>query len=159
MSQSTLWDRFVVDTSSLVEILEEDRPDSAWDLVFHLIKQDRLKSVAAVVDELRNRMVPSGKFPKKWLTALVRQRSVLVLPDAQIIDASAEINIRYPKFSKPFGPYEIADPWVIGAARTHGLIVVTEERDTNPGRKRRIPWVCDQEGVKWCRLKRLLTAT
>jgi hypothetical protein len=156
MPQATLWDKFVIDTSSLVELLAEDDPDAAWELVLSLVHQDRLKSVRAVMDELRGRMVPAGKFRKQWLRTLSEHRALLLLPDHDIITQSAAINLRYPALAKPFGPYERADPWVIGAAATFGYTVATEERDTNPGKKKRMPWVCDQERVQWCRLKTLL---
>jgi predicted nucleic acid-binding protein len=156
MSQGTLWSSYVVDTSSFVELLQEDDPDAGWNVVVRLIRQDRLKTVGAVVAVLKDRMLPSGKFRDDWLAKLVELRQVAVLPDEEIIAAAADINIRHPRLGNAYGPYDKADPWIVGAAVTRGLVVVTEERDTNPGKKWRIPWVCDQENVPWCRLRRLL---
>ena len=62
----------------------------------------------------------------------------------------------YPKLGDVYDPRNRADPWVVAAAAVQGLIVVTEEADTGPRKTHKIPWVCDQENIKWIRLSSLV---
>ena len=152
----SLGDVHVIDTSSLVNIKFEPEPNKVWSGIYTLIEQGKLKTVGYVFPELV-RMVTQRKIEPGYLTALKEYRRQFVIPDEDIILEAGRINHLYPKLGDAFDPRNRADPWIVAAGKLKGMVVITEENDTGPGKTHRIPWACDQEGVIWTRLNKYIT--
>lgn len=155
MRQLTLEDRYLVDTSSFVDVRLEQDPDAVWDGLFGLVEAGRLFTVSYVFPELE-RMVATDKLPGAVFSRLKEQKRRIVIPDEQIITEAGRINHQYPRLGDWRDPRNRADPWIVAAAKVGGHIVVTEEADTGLRKTHRIPWTCDQENINWMRLSRLV---
>lgn len=157
MRQLTLYseERYVIDTCSLVDVRLEQDPAKVWSGAFRLIDQGKLFTVSYVFPELE-RMVATDKLPALILEQLKERKRHMVIPDEQIIHEAGRINHKYPQLGDWRDARNRADPWIVAAAKTGGHTVVTEEADTGPRKTHRIPWTCDQEGVKWIRVSRLV---
>jgi predicted nucleic acid-binding protein len=147
--------RYVIDTSSLVDVRLTKEPAKVWDALYSLIDNGKLQTVSYVFPELE-RMVATDKLPEEKYEQLKTRKRRMVIPDAQIINEAGRINHKYPRLGDWRDVRNRADPWIVAAAAVRRYLVVTEERDTGAGKTHRIPWVCDQEGVKWTRLDRLI---
>lgn len=147
--------RYVIDTSSLVDIQNEENPDRLWEGIYDLIRKGRLKTPAIAFPEIE-RMAEDGKIPQSALQKLKELKDKFVIPDEELLPEAGHIVHRHKHIEAWRDPGNPADPWVIAAGKLRGETVVTEERDTGPKKNRRIPWVCDQESVPWIRLRRLV---
>lgn len=132
-------------------------PARVWEALYRFIDNGKLLTVSYVFPELE-RMVATDKLPAEVFKQLKARKRRMVIPDAQIINEAGRINHKYPRLGDWRDVRNRADPWIVAAAGVRRHIVVTEERDTGAGKTRRIPWVCDQEDVKWTRLDRLIVA-
>jgi len=148
--------RYVIDTSSLVDIRLEQDPAAVWRGMYRLVASRRLFTVAYVFPELE-RMVAVDKLPEQELQRLKELKPHMIIPDDEIILETGRINFKYPKLGDWRDRRNRADPWIVAAGLVRGYTVVTEENDTGAGKTHRIPWACDQEGVKWSRLGRLIS--
>jgi predicted nucleic acid-binding protein len=157
MVQSDLFlrTRYVVDTSSFVDVKDESDPDGVWEGIFRLCREGMVYTVAFVYPELQ-RMFEAGKLAEGPYLELKNLKKQIVIPDAEIIVEAGRINAAYPKLGDWFDTRNRADPWIVAAAKAKKLTVVTEEADTGPRKSHKIPWVCDRENIPWIRLSRLV---
>jgi predicted nucleic acid-binding protein len=149
--------RYVIDTSSVVDVRYADDPAKVWAALCRLIDNGKLLTVSYVFPELK-RMVADDKLPKEVFEQLKVRKRAMVIPDAKIIHEAGRINHKYPRLGDWRDVRNRADPWIVAAGKAGKHIVVTEERDTGPRKTHRIPWVCDQEGVRWIRVDRLISS-
>ncbi|MCE2986933.1 MAG: DUF4411 family protein [Phenylobacterium sp.] len=139
---------YLVDTCVWVNIRDEHADSSQiWDQCFALIEAGRVQTVRQVFDELER------KFPDVH-ARLKPYRKRLVVPDATIYSADAVAEMRglraqHPKLYDQLGPGNPADPFLIGAGKVMGAIVVTDERSAGKAHKTKIPYVCTQRNVGW----------
>lgn len=122
-----LFNNYVIDTSSLVDLCLEQKSTKIMDALCVLIEQGSVKTVSAVMPELE-RMVGEKKFPLAYLTKLKERRPRFVLRDVDLIIKAGRIMHKYPKLGKAFDMRNCADPWIVAAGTQKGLIVITEER-------------------------------
>lgn len=149
-------ERYLIDTSSLVDVETENNPDQVWEGLFRLVGEGRLLTVGYVFEEME-RMVANGKLRQEILKRLKEFKHVMVVPDDEILLETGNINFKYPRLGDWRDPKNSADPWLVAAGKVRGYSVITEESDVGPKKKRKIPWVCDQEGVRWLRLSKLIS--
>jgi predicted nucleic acid-binding protein len=157
MAQTDLFpeDRYIIDTSSLVDAQDEDQPAEVWKGIFKLINASKLKTAAAAYPEIE-RMTDAGKIPQYAFDRIKARKRTFCIPDEDLIVEAGRIVFQHSHIETWRDPKNPADPWIIAAARLKGYIVVTEERDTGPKKNKRIPWVCEKENVKWIRLRHLI---
>lgn len=145
-------DRYVIDTSSLVDVQYEDQPTRAWEGIFQLIGNGKLYTVNYVYKELND----IQKLPPEIYHRLLELKPTFCLPDDDLITEAGRIVHSNPQISDWRSSNNAADPWVIAAGKIKMWTVVTQENDIGPKKNRKIPWVCDRENIKWMRLNRLL---
>lgn len=148
-------EKYVIDTCSLVDIQNEDDPAKVWSGLYGLIQVGKLKTSAMAYPEIE-RMAASGKIPNAAYLKLKELRPIFAIPDDELLLEAGKIIASHPQIPLWRDVGNPADPWIIAAAKMNGWTVVTEENDTGPKKNRRIPWVCDKEGVKWMRLSGLI---
>jgi predicted nucleic acid-binding protein len=149
--------RYVIDTSSFVDAGLESDPEKVWTGLMRLCRDGGAFTVSYVYPELKrmSESVPP-KLPLHRYEELKRLKQRIIVPDPDIIMEAGRINSAYPKLGDMFDRRNRADPWIIAAAKMKGLTVVTEEADTGRRKTHKIPWICDQEGVGWIRVSRLV---
>lgn len=147
--------RYVIDTSSLVDVAQEQDSTKVWTGIFSLVMQKRLFTVNYAYPELE-RMFESGKIPKSAFSRLKELKPAMVVPDDEIILETGRINQRYPKLGDWRDSKNRADPWIVAAAKVRRYSVITEEADTGPRKTHKIPWVCDKENIPWLRVSRFV---
>lgn len=137
---------FLIDTCTLVNIRDlHDDSDTVWDAIRAEIKDDRLKSVRQVTEELAHR------FPKVYRRVKDLRKQLLV-PDADLYTGEVIAEVRaihqhHPTLYDRLGGGNPADPMLIAVAKTKLGIVVTDEKMIGPGYKSRIPYVCTSRNV------------
>ena len=157
MAQTDLFpvDRYIVDTSSLVDVQNEDKPAKVWDGIYRLIDASRMQTPSAAFPEI-TRMADAGKIPSDAFERLKTKKGIFTIPDKELIIAAGEIVHRHAHIEAWRHSGNPADPWIVAAAKQRRWTVVTEERDTGPKKNKRIPWVCEKEGVLWIRVRHLV---
>lgn len=154
-------ENYVIDTSSLVDIHQDEGDDPRiWEGIFRLIRAGRLCTVSYAFDELED-MVNSNKFPAETFKKLREVKRQFVISETEELTLEAgRIVYENPQIPGWRQKKNAADPWIIAFGKLNGWKVVSQERDTGPKTKRRIPWVCDQQKpkVKWIRLRHLIEA-
>ena len=132
---------YAIDTSALVRLEERRDADKIWPKFFDLIRQQRIKTVSYVMDELVRTSAVTAMRLRPYRNDFVYRQ----LPDL-VSEASRLINL-YPRMSRPRSRRTVADPWVIALAHVEGMTVITCEL-ANPSIH--IPDACKKEGVE-CR--------
>lgn len=157
MAQADLFpeERYIIDTSSLVDVRDEDQPTKVWKGIFKLIRAGRLKTAAAAFPEIE-RMADAGKIPRDVFKQLQELKTVFAIPDEDLVSEAGGVIFRNSHIEAWRDPTNPADPWIVAGAKAQGCKIVTEERDTGPKKNKRIPWVCEREGVEWIRLRHLI---
>lgn len=139
--------RYLFDTSSLRRVdelqVEQAQIEQIWAELLSMVDGGRALTVEPVYDELErgapdvyDRLKPYRRTP-----FLITMRAQLARGDAAIVQ---ELCRRFPKLCQGSQHNRtVADPWLIAAAYTENLTVVTEE-----GRgEQKIPKVCEWRGV------------
>jgi hypothetical protein len=146
---------YCIDTSSIIKWYIEDYPPSIFEKlqirIEELIAAGRLRAPKAVFDEVK-----PGDDCHKWCkgqTDLFMEESVAV---QKIVTA---IMAAHHNAEKPHKGVNGADPFVIAMAKDGGAdwAVVADE---HPGsaENRKIPFVCNAEGVKCITFQQLILA-
>lgn len=146
---------YIIDTSSIIKWYVEEYPPSIFeklvDRVEDLIAQGRLKSPKAVFDEIR-----PGDDCHTWCKA---QTALFVEESASVQTIVRGLMKTHHNPDKPHKGISGADPFVIAMAKDSGQhwVVVADE---NPGsaENRKIPYVCNAEGVKSITFKEMILA-
>ena len=152
---------YVIDTSSLVDIHQQEEDDPrVWQGIFGLIQVGRLRTVRYAFDELEN-IATGGRLPDFPLGRLGRLKELkrqFVVQSEELAPIAGRLVYENPSIRDWRQKDNAADPWIIAAGKLYGWRVVTQENDTGRRAKKRIPWVCDQQRpkVKWIRLRDLI---
>jgi Domain of unknown function (DUF4411) len=101
---------------------------------------EEIRAVDVVRDELSRR----DDDVTTWGRA---QSGLFVALDVDIQLATRDVLTRHPRLMGKGGGRNAADPFVIGLARAHGGVVVTEETMSGNLSKPRIPDVCEALGA------------
>lgn len=134
---------FVVDASSWICLHEErycpDIMPGLWSELRAFGEQGRIKVPRLVIEE-----VGRGDGVGAWLETI--KPSIVPPVTAAISARVGEIMTAYPDLVADYTAD--ADPWLIALAERHGWVLVTEER-SSPGKKPKIPNVCQDLDIKW----------
>ena len=157
----TASDRYLVDTSSLVDIERQPsfaaRRESIWVLIHRLIEQRRLDLLDIVLDEL-DRNADTLYF-ERCIDQLSRYRSSSTILRAKTLltpmssPQLAEIFARFGKMSGVGKRRPKADPYLVYFGAVDLYVVVTEESRTASNR---IPAACAYFGVECISLAELI---
>ena len=98
-----------------------------------------------VSDQVRIELREKDDDLFRWVDA----RRHMCRMGTEIQDSVSEILALYPDLIDARAYRDMADPFVIAAARVAGGTVVTAERATRPPSRPKIPNVCDGLGVPW----------
>ncbi|MGH3611981.1 MAG: DUF4411 family protein [Pseudonocardia sp.] len=133
------------DTSVMIngrrDLLPPDLFPTLWTKIEGMIAAGAIRAIDVVRDELGRK----DDATKDWATSQVD----LFLPlDQDIQVATREALAEHPKLVGKGGQRNLADSFVIGLARAHSGIVVTQETRTNNLEKPHIPDVCGAMGVR-----------
>jgi predicted nucleic acid-binding protein len=132
--------KWVVDSSSLIDMLEHPNQEKVWDTFVVMIKNGLVVMPAEVWSEIEDNPA---------LMELLRPyKEHVPKPDATIayFQRVGEISLKYRGIAKKRRGKDRADPYIIAAAEQHGLTVVTEERAAKrPSRK--ISGVCEKRKI------------
>jgi len=112
-----------------------------WANIEQMIAAGSIRAVDVVRDEL------SRRDDTTWAWAAT-QEGLFVTLDEEVQTATSKTLAAHPKLMGRGGGRNAADPFVIGLARAHGGIVVTEETPTSNLERPRIPDVCSALGVQ-----------
>ena len=145
---------YSVDTSALIDGLERFYPSATfnglWDAVDQLISDGRLYASEEVWEEIKKR----DEVVKAW--ADPRRDEFIVPTTASLAKGVQNILDKFPRLAMSGGRRDRADPWVIAVAIERGGIVVTGEVGNGSPSKPKIPYVCEQLGVRCIRFTDLI---
>lgn len=150
-----------MDTSSLVEIEQGERPaaerDDMWQMVVDLLEAERVRLLDIVWEEL-HRNAEDEYFGRvlQRLRGYNRARFKLAAkPSLTPMDLQhfADITARYPKMSGIGARGERADPYLVCLGRAGGYVIVTEE---SPLFDDRIPAACKHYDVECINLAQMV---
>lgn len=154
-------DRYLMDTSSLVEIERGERSaaerDDVWRMVVDLLVVERVRLLDIVWEELHRNA--DGEYFDRVLRRLRgynRARFKLAAkPSLTPMDLQhlADITTRYPKMSGIGALGERADPYLVCLGRAGGYTVVTEESQIVDDR---IPAACRYYDVECINLAQMI---
>ena len=146
--------RYCLDSSSIIAAWDERYPPEIfppfWELLDAAISAGRVFVPEAVIDELEKK----SKAAAKWF----KDRDACIIPyEAEIQLQAKAILSAFPKLIMEQKYAFAADPFVIGTAIVHGLVVVTEEGMGNPN-KPKIPMVCAANTIDCLKLLEFIRA-
>lgn len=137
----------LIDTCALVNFEAQfGDSDNFWPTIVKEISEGRLKTVRHVWDELKS------KFPGIH-ARLKKHRKPFVVPDGELYSQVAIGEVRiiqqyHASLIDPLGTGNPADPFLIAAAKSMGVCVITDEKTSGRRHKSRIPYVCKARNVK-----------
>ncbi len=141
------------DTSALIDGLERYYPETTfpalWDKVEGLIDGGRL----LISEEVWLEATKKAEATKEWCNRHTDNKAkIVVATTADIAKRVTEILVPYPKFVSDASGKNRADPFVIAVAGANNAIVVTGESEGGTEKKPKIPFICDQLGIKHCKM-------
>jgi hypothetical protein len=146
---------YCIDTSSIIKWYVEDYPPSIFeglqDRVEELILAGRLRSPKAVFDEIK-----PGDDCHKWCKS---QTDLFVEESVSVQGIVSALMATHYDAQKPHKGINGADPFVIAMARDGGAtwkVVADEHPGSNENRK--IPFVCNAEGVECITFQKMIAA-
>lgn len=146
---------YCIDTSSLIAAWEERYPPDNfpkfWTYFEQLIAAERICAPIAVLDETEKK----SKELHKWLG---ERNGLFVALDETIQREVKAILAKHPRLVMEKKQRFAADPFVIATAKVRRIVVVTEEGPTGTFNKPNIPDVCNDYGLEWINLIRLIRA-
>jgi hypothetical protein len=146
---------YCIDTSSIIKWYVEDYPPAIFEglqeRVEELIEAGRLRSPKAVFDEIK-----PGDDCHKWCKA---QTDLFIEESVAVQGIVRSIMATHHNAAKPHKGINGGDPFVIAMAKEGGAdwVVVADE---HPGSQenRKIPFVCNAEGVKCITFQQMILA-
>jgi hypothetical protein len=140
---------FSFDTSSLLNGRRDLLPPEVFTTLWTNVEAMIAAGDARAVDVVRDELTKRDDEVSTW----ARAQAGLFLPlDEPVQQATREILAAHPRLMGKGGGRNAADPFVIGLARVHGAIVVTEEAPSGNLDKPRIPDICEAMGAGWLNL-------
>lgn len=137
---------YSIDTSALIDGLERyyrlQRFPTLWDQVSQLVTDRRLFASDEVWDEVSRYDKPA----KDWCKP--HQEHMFVATDDAVAQAVRDILKQFPRMVMTGKGRNRADPFVVAVAQLHGAIVVTGEGSDGHANRPKIPYVCEQLGVR-----------
>ncbi len=112
-----------------------------WD---KFLKKSLSDCTVLIQEEVYNDILKKDDGLNRWLKGF---KIEIVKTDISITREVAAINNKFPKLTKEYSGRSFSDPFVIALARFRKATVVTME-DFGSENKPKIPFVCDQMGVK-----------
>jgi Domain of unknown function (DUF4411) len=146
---------YCIDTSSIIKWYVEDYPPSIFeglqDRIEELIAAGRLFSPRAVLDEIK-----PGDDCHKWCKG---QDGLFTEESVSVQGIVSAIMARHHNREKPHKGISGADPFVIAMAKD-GRVNWTVVADEHPGSadNRKIPFVCNAEGVECITFQQMILA-
>lgn len=149
---------FSLDTSSLMNAWNKnyqiDMLPSIWEHVETMLRDEIAVATVQVYDEIKNK---DDAFAE-WF----HERKELFKPiSEEHLELLSGIMERYPRIASTGSGRNFADPWVISLAQCYDptCCVVTEEGTSRNANNPKIPFVCDNEGLKCCNFNGFLRQT
>ncbi len=147
--------KYSVDTSALIDGLERYYPEETfpalWKQVEHLVKGGRFLLSAEVWEEAHARTSKAAEWCDR------QGKNALTVPtDVGVVKEVQRILLAHPKLVKEGTGRNRADAFVIAVARLTGATVVTGEGSDGNQNRPKIPYICDQLGVKCIRFLELI---
>lgn len=141
---------YSVDTSALFDGLERYYPEESfpalWARVDELIVAKRFLLSEEVWDEAR----AHDAAAKSWCDA--RGKDPMVVPtDVALAKEVQSILVRFPRLVANMKGRNRADAFVIAVGRLRGAIVVTGEGSNGTENRPKIPYICNQLGIRCVR--------
>lgn len=139
---------YAIDASSLIAVREQypDQEDRIFDFLVSLIEEDRLKTVAFVLDELKDPDLRARFRP-------LRKR--FVVPNRVLAPRVGSIGYRFTFLVGINTEKDRADPWLVTLAHIFGYTMVTNEKLVRR-RNRKIPRACANLRIPCISLDELL---
>jgi hypothetical protein len=153
---------YCVDTSAWIDAVMNYNPASPlfsafWDFIESHIEGGRIIAPEEVLVEMRPKTLKDSKPFAKLIRRV--EPTLFIKPDAALQSRFKVVLRRYPDLTtkgKPLAKSD-GDAWVIALAQERSAVVVAHESPKPSAlRPRKIPDVCDAEGVRWIRLPELL---
>ena len=139
-------DVYCVDTSALIDGLEryypEDNFPMLWRRIDSLIEEGRFLISEEVWLELEQKDEPAKVWAEPRLT------DMMIPTDQNIVASTQHVLSEHPLLVKNMKGRNRADPFVIGAAQAYDAVLVTGEGGDGNARRPKIPYVCDELGVR-----------
>ena len=153
-------ERFLIDSNSLITphltFYPFDFAKSFWDQLEQHIGNGNV----AIMDLVKNEVLQGEDSLKKWMESitigdLIDRRDPTILSHYSSVLQSININNCYkPSALTEWAKANVADPWLISAAKAKGLTIITFEEPNkglnsrNPSKNAKIPDVASTFGVK-----------
>lgn len=145
---------YSVDSSALIDGLERYYPEAnfpaLWARVDELVAAGRFLISDEVLDEVTRKDEPA----KVWCED--RKDTIVVPTDAEVISAVKDVLADYPLLVKGFKGRNRADPFVIGVGQVRSCVVVTGEGPDGTSNKPKIPYLCNELGLRCIRFTDLI---
>ena len=144
------------DTSALIDGLERYYPEQnfplLWERVDSLVEQGRF----LISEEVWYETKKKDEVAKCW--AEPRLGDIMVPTDLEVAAATQGVLEDFPLLVKNFKGRNRADPFVIGTARTRNAIVVTGEGSDGTANRPKIPYICNELGIRCYRFLEVVQA-
>ncbi len=147
-----------MDTSSLVNswnrLYQIDMIPSIWDHMEAVLAEGRAVVTQQVYEEIEKK--------DDALFAWCKERKALFTAIDEVhIELLAGLMERYPRIAAAGAGRNFADPWVVSLAQCYdpACCVVTEEGTSRNPNSPKIPFICNQEGLRSCSFNTFLRET
>lgn len=136
--------KYSVDTSALMHA-QRIYPDELFPSVWRLLDRLACNKIMSAVDPVLWELIEKDDYVAQW----AKDRPDLFVPLGARLQAQARTILEnHPTLIDHKKKKSSADPFVIALAKSHSLIVVTEEKPTNQIARVKIPDVCRANGVQ-----------
>ncbi len=148
--------KYIIDSNALINLKGKANIESIWPEVVRLIENDRLKTVAEVICELKN-------WPGVFALIRPHQSKLKIGSNTEYAPGVTGwfkgIELLSPGLIDyaAVGDCEPADPWLIAVALEYGYTVVTNEKRKGSGCHNRIPYALEQLGGRSLDLRSFLS--
>ena len=136
--------KYIVDTDVLIGLndsLPMDVYETPWKMIGKNIENKNIIICEAVFNEIKKSVEL-----KLWLEKYKKLIEPCYL-DKVLIEAKVIIN-DCPKLIDINNPSDQSDPYIIALAKLNGLMVLTNEKYSEGGKKTKIPFICKQLSIK-----------
>ncbi|MDP9453320.1 MAG: DUF4411 family protein [Actinomycetota bacterium] len=145
---------YSVDTSALIDGLERYYPEAAFPALWQRV--DGLVDAGQFVisDEVWEEVQKRDAVAKAWCEP--RRPRLLVPTDGEITRHVQQVLADHPRLVAQMKGRNRADPFVIAVARYRGCVVLTGEGSDGTANRPKIPYVCQQLGIRVIRFTELI---
>ena len=142
--------KWVIDSSSWIEIKERPESERIWPFVERLMEDGIVVSPKQVWDEIKDDPDIATRIQPYKQQVIARRAT-----NQSLIQLEGTITHQFPALSGARGTKVKADPYVIAHAEHAGLTVVCKESAQRPAKK--IPPACNARGVRCESLRTMLS--